>query len=129
MPPFIQLPPPTPNSTRTSLPPCPTAHSHPHTNLYQAAVEDGLVHVDLALPDFKIAFFLEGAAGQPGSGGGAGGQGGRGGSPSSLDPEGVVLSGWVALGGIIECVQGVGRGGGGGGARKGQWVGGWGCGE
>lgn len=28
----------------------------------QAPVEGGLVHVDIALPDYKIAFFLEGAA-------------------------------------------------------------------
>lgn len=27
----------------------------------QAAVEDGLVHVDVALPDYKIALFLENA--------------------------------------------------------------------
>lgn len=27
----------------------------------QAPVEDGLVHVDVALPDYKLAFFLEDA--------------------------------------------------------------------
>ena len=27
----------------------------------QAPVEDGLVHVDIALPDYKLAFFLENA--------------------------------------------------------------------
>ncbi len=70
----------------------------------QAAVEDDLVHVDIALPDFKIAFFLEGAE-KVGGGGGAGngrgagagaggsGGGGGGGGLSALDAEGVMLSG------------------------------------
>jgi hypothetical protein len=31
-------------------------------HVLQTGVEDGLVHVDVALPDYKIAFFLEGAA-------------------------------------------------------------------
>lgn len=62
------------------------------------------MHVDIALPDYKIAFFLEGAergpAG-PASGGrsGAGGKGSGGQVPlSALDPEGVVLSGCAGLG-------------------------------
>lgn len=29
--------------------------------MMQAPVEDGLVHVDIALPDYKLAFFLENA--------------------------------------------------------------------
>lgn len=31
----------------------------------QAPVEDGLVHVDIALPDYKLAFFLENAQHAP----------------------------------------------------------------
>lgn len=32
----------------------------------QGPVEDGLVHVDIALPDYKLALFLENAHEQPG---------------------------------------------------------------
>ena len=60
--------------------------------LLQAAVEDGLVHVDVALPDFKIAFFLEGAVKAAGAAGAARADQ-EGGLLSSLDAEGVVLSG------------------------------------
>ena len=45
-------------------------------------MEDGQVHVDLALPDYKVAFFLDTPA-QPGA------------SRSGLDAEGSMLSGWV----------------------------------
>jgi hypothetical protein len=60
-----------------------------HCGLVQDCVEDGLVGVDIALPDFKVAFFLAAPPGaSPASGGG---------SPaprlSSLDPEGAMLSG------------------------------------
>ena len=34
--------------------------------LVQGPVEDGLVHVDIALPDYKLAFFLENAHQVPG---------------------------------------------------------------
>ncbi|GAB4816837.1 hypothetical protein N2152v2_003883 [Parachlorella kessleri] len=61
----------------------------------QAAVEDGLVHVDIALPDFKIAFFLEGAVKAAGAAGAAR-AGQEDGLLSALDAEGVVLSGYVA---------------------------------
>jgi hypothetical protein len=47
----------------------------------QTAVEDGLVHVDIALPDYKIAIFLEGTVQTPGDG-------------NFIDPEGTVLSGY-----------------------------------
>ena len=59
----------------------------------QAAVEDGLIHVDIALPDYKIAFFLEGAEKSGAGGGGKGAAGAMAGGLSALDPEGVVLSG------------------------------------
>ena len=62
------------------------------------------MHVDVALPDFKVAFFLQGAAPSPAAGGGGArgwwgrllgwGVGGGGEPPlRTLDPEGAVLRG------------------------------------
>jgi hypothetical protein len=61
-------------------------------HVLQTGVEDGLVHVDVALPDYKIALFLEGAAqGSPGLQGkdSSGGQ-----RLTFLDPEGSTLTGY-----------------------------------
>lgn len=61
-------------------------------HVVQAPIEDGLVHVDIALPDYKIAFFLQPDAGRgPESRGGS-----RAGGLSTLDAEGTMLSGYVA---------------------------------
>ena len=51
------------------------------------------MHVDIALPDFKIAFFLEGTVKAAGAAGRARAGQESGGLLSSLDAEGVVLSG------------------------------------
>ena len=64
-------------------------------------MEDGLVHVDVALPDYRIAFFLEtparpaaaAASGARGGGGDGGSAGSRHGTLASLDAEGTMLSG------------------------------------
>ena len=70
------------------------------------------MHVDLALPDYKIAFFLEAppSASARSIGGGSGSGGGDGGVArlSSLDSEGAMLSGWVVrqLGGGVPCLAG-----------------------
>lgn len=65
----------------------------------QATVEDGLVAVDVALPDYRIAFFLT-APPLPSGGGSSrstrAGSGGSG-SLSVLDPEGTMLSGCACL--------------------------------
>jgi hypothetical protein len=57
----------------------------------QAPVEDGLVHVDIALPDYKLAFFLD--APLP-----ATSTSRSGGRLTNLDAEGAMLTGWVACG-------------------------------
>lgn len=69
----------------------------------QAPVEDALVHVDIALPDYKVAFFLEtppAAAAPPPPGGrgrGAAGRAAPAAAPlASLDEEGAKLSSFVA---------------------------------
>ncbi|KAL4419413.1 hypothetical protein ABPG77_003387 [Micractinium sp. CCAP 211/92] len=63
-------------------------------HVVQAPVEDGLVHVDVALPDYKIAFFLQPHAGQaPGGSPSSSSSGSR---LSTLDAEGTMLSGYVA---------------------------------
>ncbi|PSC76100.1 E3 ubiquitin-ligase ARI4 [Micractinium conductrix] len=73
-------------------------------HVVQAPVEDGLVHVDVALPDYRIAFFLEtparpaaaAASGARGGGGDGGSAGSRHGTLASLDAEGTMLSGYMA---------------------------------
>lgn len=70
----------------------------------QAPVEDGLVSVDIALPDFKIALFLEAPIGPQGNHTGSSSRGSSNGSGlgvgggrlSTLDGEGTMLSGYVA---------------------------------
>ena len=72
------------------------------------------MHVDLALPDYKIAFFLEAhpSASARSIGGGSGSGGGDGGVArlSSLDSEGAMLSGWVVWGGVAGCCGGLAGG-------------------
>lgn len=69
------------------------AHLHASTlvGVLQAPVEDGLVHVDIALPDYKLAFFLD--APLP-----ATSTSRSGGRLTNLDAEGAMLTGWVACG-------------------------------
>lgn len=62
----------------------------------QAPVEDALVHVDVALPDYKIAFFLETPAAAPLPPSSSGSRGAAPAAPlASLDEEGAKLSGFV----------------------------------
>ncbi|KAK9829839.1 hypothetical protein WJX72_008179 [[Myrmecia] bisecta] len=65
----------------------------------QAAVEDGLVHVDIALPDYKIAIFLSNPQ-ETGDGKQQGPQmreaKQEGSQLKFLDPEGLMLSGYAA---------------------------------
>lgn len=58
-------------------------------HVVQAPVEDGLVHVDIALPDYKLAFFLD--APLP-----ATSTSRSGGRLTNLDAEGAMLTGYIA---------------------------------